>query len=158
MTTLEDRCARLLKDLRKKRGYTLTEFEEKSNGEIKAVVLGSYERGTRAISLARLEQLAELYDVPVEYFLIDQKATPEGLNSRLVFDLRTLRTLENLDESLQPVKYFLASIAKKRSDWNGEILSIRASDGEVLTMMTQIEAGKLTMLLKAYKLIVAVNN
>jgi hypothetical protein len=56
------------------------------------------------------------------------------------------------------VKYFLASIAKKRSDWNGEILSIRASDGEVLTMMTQIEAGKLTMLLKAYKLIVAVNN
>ena len=158
MTTLEDRCARLLKDLRKKRGYTLTEFEEKSNGEIKAVVLGSYERGTRAISLARLEQLAELYDVPVEYFLIDQKATPEGLNSRLVFDLRTLRTLENLDETLQPVKYFLASIAKKRSDWNGEILSIRASDGEVLTMMTQIEPGKLTMLLKAYKLIVAVNN
>jgi hypothetical protein len=76
----------------------------------------------------------------------------------LVFDLRTLRTLENLDETLQPVKYFLASIAKKRADWNGEILSIRASDGEVLTMMTQIEAGKLTMLLKAYKLIVAVNN
>ena len=158
MTNLEDRCARLLKDLRKKKGYTLTEFEEKSNGEIKAVVLGSYERGTRAISLARLEQLAELYEVPVEYFLIDHKATHEGMNSRLVFDLRTLRTLENLDETLQPVKYFLASIAKKRSDWNGEILSIRASDGEVLTMMTQIEAGKLTMLLKAYKLIVAINN
>lgn len=154
MTTLEDRCARILKELRRKKGYTLTEFEEISNGEIKAVVLGSYERGTRAISLARLEQLAQIYEVPVEYFLVDQKSN-EGLDRRLIFDLRKLRTLENLDETLQPVKYFLASIAKKRSDWNGEILSIRESDGDSLTMMTQIDPPKLSMLLKAYKLLVA---
>ena len=158
MTRLEVRCARLLKELRKKKGYTLQEFEEKSQGEIKAVVLGSYERGTRAISLARLEQLAELYEVPVEYFLADQKVSRESLDSRLVFDVRKMRTLENLDETLLPIKYFLASIAKKRSDWNGEILSIRFTDGEILTMMTQIDAGKLMMLLKAYKLIVTVND
>ena len=68
-TELEARCAALLKDLRRKKGYTLEEFERLSNGAVKAVVLGSYERGTRAISLARISQLAEIYEVPVDYFL-----------------------------------------------------------------------------------------
>ena len=134
------------------------DFEDLSGGEIKAVVLGSYERGTRAVSLARLEQLATLYEVPVEYFLIDQKRNEQVRVKRLVFDLRKVRSLENLDETLQPVKYFLASIAQKRSDWNGEVLSIRETDGDCLTMMTQIDSEKLLMLLKAYKLLVTANS
>ena len=158
MDSLDNRCARLLKELRKKKGYTLMDFEDLSGGEIKAVVLGSYERGTRAVSLARLEQLATLYEVPVEYFLIDQKRNEQVRVKRLVFDLRKVRSLENLDETLQPVKYFLASIAQKRSDWNGEVLSIRETDGDCLTMMTQIDSEKLLMLLKAYKLLVTANS
>ena len=55
---IEELCAQRLRDLRRSRGLTLDQCESMSGGVIKAVVLGSYERGTRAISLARLTQLA----------------------------------------------------------------------------------------------------
>ena len=83
-TDLELQCATLLRELRRNKGYTLDEFERLSNGAVKAVVLGSYERGTRAISLARIEQLAELYEVPVDYFFSPSTVKANSETSRLI--------------------------------------------------------------------------
>jgi transcriptional regulator with XRE-family HTH domain len=142
-TEIEDRCAHLLRELRKKKGMTLHEFEAHSNGAIKAVVLGSYERGTRAVSLARLEQLAELYGVSVEYFFTHKPVASDSRTGKLVCDLRRIKIIENLTPELTIVKQFLSVIAQRRDDWNGEVLSLRASDGEVLSMLNNLSRDEL---------------
>ena len=43
-----------LRSIRQQQGLSLQGVEEKSNGRWKAVVVGSYERGDRAISVAKL--------------------------------------------------------------------------------------------------------
>ncbi|MEI6670644.1 MAG: helix-turn-helix transcriptional regulator, partial [Actinomycetes bacterium] len=42
-----------IRQIRKSKKLTLDGVAARSNGQLKSVVLGSYERGTRAISLAR---------------------------------------------------------------------------------------------------------
>ncbi|CAN2201413.1 Cro/C1-type helix-turn-helix domain [Candidatus Nanopelagicaceae bacterium] len=134
---IEKRCAQLLRELRRKKGLTLQECEESTHGALKAVVLGSYERGHRAISLARLAQLADFYQVPIEYFFTDRHTVSSSENNRLVFDLRRIRTLTELNPTLLIVKKYLASIAARRRDWNGEVISLRSSDSEVLSLMNE---------------------
>jgi transcriptional regulator with XRE-family HTH domain len=57
-----------LRKVRKSKGLTLHQVETMSNGKYKSVVVGSYERGSRSISVNRLIELAELYDVPITEF------------------------------------------------------------------------------------------
>ena len=143
---IENRCSQLLRELRRKKGYTLEEFEKLTGGAVKAVVLGSYERGTRAISLARLQQLADFYEVPIQYFF-NEKKSESSQEARYTFDLRRIRVREELDETLIGVKRFISNIATKRSDWNGEVISIRISDSEVLALMSEFTSNQLTQLL-----------
>jgi transcriptional regulator with XRE-family HTH domain len=122
---IEDHCAAKLRTLRRSKGLTLEECEEVSQGRFKAVVLGSYERGTRAISLSKLSQLADFYDVPINYFF---SSKPDSLEGRWVFDLRRLRERNDGAFPLNFIASSLARIAELRADWAGEFLSIRASD------------------------------
>lgn len=142
-TDIEKRCAQLLRELRRKKGYTLQECEELTHGEVKAVVLGSYERGHRAISLARLQQLADFYEVPTEYFFLDSTRSNTTETGRLIFDLRRVRKLTDLHPSMERVKKYLASVAAKRGDWSGEVISIRGSDGELLSLLNEMTPSEL---------------
>ena len=54
-----------LRSIRAQQGLSLHGVEEKSEGRWKAVVVGSYERGDRAVTVAKLAELAEFYGVPV---------------------------------------------------------------------------------------------
>jgi transcriptional regulator with XRE-family HTH domain len=55
-----------LRTVRKLKGWTLREVEEYSHGDVCAIVLGSWERGTRKPSLERLLFLCnEIYRVPL---------------------------------------------------------------------------------------------
>lgn len=54
-----------LRRVRREHGLSLMNVEEKSAGLWKAVVVGSYERGDRAITVGRLCELADWYRVPV---------------------------------------------------------------------------------------------
>lgn len=68
------RLGRRLRKVRKMKGLSLTEVERISDGKWKSVVIGSYERGDRAITAVRLVELARFYKVAVSRFIID---TPE---------------------------------------------------------------------------------
>jgi transcriptional regulator with XRE-family HTH domain len=57
-----------LRKIRKSKGLSLRQVEILSNGKYKPITIGSYERGTRAISVNRLIELAELYEVPITEF------------------------------------------------------------------------------------------
>jgi transcriptional regulator with XRE-family HTH domain len=122
---IEDHCAAKLKVLRRNRGLTLEECEVASEGQFKAVVLGSYERGTRAISLSKISQLADFYEVPIAFFFSSQNISYEG---RWIFDLRRLKERNDGNFPLNFISNSLARIAELRSDWEGEVLSIRESD------------------------------
>ena len=55
-----------LRAMRLARSWSLSDVEVRSNGLLKAVVLGSYERSSRTLSVRRAIQIAELYDIPIE--------------------------------------------------------------------------------------------
>ncbi len=62
-----------LRAIRTQQGLSLHGVEDKSQGRWKAVVVGSYERGDRAVTVQRLSELADFYGVPVAELL------PEGI-------------------------------------------------------------------------------
>ena len=142
-TEIEMRCAQLLRELRRKKGLTLQECEDLTDGALKAVVLGSYERGHRAISLARLTQLADFYSVPIEYFFTEPSSKSDAGIGRLVFDLRRITSLTELQPTMASVKKFLDSIVARRRDWNGEVISLRSSDSEILSLINGIQRDEL---------------
>src|ERR1700712_2313306 len=83
-----------LRAIRAQQGLSLHGVEEKSEGRWKAVVVGSYERGDRAVTVAKLAELADFYGVPVAELLPDARATRRGSPSpKLVIDLQRLAEL-----------------------------------------------------------------
>ena len=58
-----------LRAVRKRRDLSLKAVDEQSHGRWKAVVVGSYERGDRGITVEKLDELAAFYGVPVTAFL-----------------------------------------------------------------------------------------
>ena len=136
-----------LRALRKARGWTLHDIETKSHGSIKSVVMGSYERGSRAISLARCLELANLFTIPIAELL----TPPEYQITKSLeierFDLRQSAVLAMKGGEFRSLHNFLIAIAQRRGDWNGEILSIRHSDLLPLALTLNLaESEVLTML------------
>ena len=116
-----------LRAIRTQQGLSLHGVEERSGGRWKAVVVGSYERGDRAVSVQRLSELAEFYGVPVAE-LLPEGETPAAAAApqaqRLVIDLEKLTCLP--EEQSAPLNRYAATIQSQRGDYNGRVLSIRA--------------------------------
>jgi transcriptional regulator with XRE-family HTH domain len=117
---------------------SLQEVEASSRQEFKASVLGAYERGERAISVPRLQRLAEFYQVPVDQLLprAERAATPPpgGPGTGAVtIDLSRLQSLS--DPELDILERFLSSIQMQRQDFNGKMLTIRREDLRVLACL-----------------------
>jgi transcriptional regulator with XRE-family HTH domain len=131
MTTMTADYARALggrlRSIRQQQGLSLHGVESKSKGRWKAVVVGSYERGDRAITVQKLAELADFYGVPVAELL------PNGASSasaepppRLVLDLEKLGAVPA--EKAGPLARYAAAIQAQRGDYNGRVLSIRQDD------------------------------
>ena len=142
--TPESVAARL-RTIRKSRGWTLHDIESRTAGSIKAVVMGSYERGTRAISLARALELANLFAIPISDLLNEPNLRNDESPRFRRFDQRRIGKLlsENEDERLVKLNNFLVAIAQRRGDWNGEILSLRSSDLDTLTLILEMSQNQL---------------
>jgi transcriptional regulator with XRE-family HTH domain len=143
--TPESVAARL-RTIRKSRGWTLHDIEDRSGGSIKAVVMGSYERGTRAISLARALELANLFAIPISDLLREPNLRNDENPHFKRFDQRRIGKLlsESEDERLGKLNNFLVAIAARRGDWNGEILSLRGTDLDTLTLILEMSQSQLT--------------
>jgi transcriptional regulator with XRE-family HTH domain len=122
---------------RKSRALTLHDIEQLSQGRIKAVVMGSYERGTRAISLARTIEIANLFNIPVTELISEPARVSTNSELDMVFDLRKISNLveHSSDTDLLSLSRYLKAISARRSDWNGEVLSLRKSDFDTLTLL-----------------------
>jgi transcriptional regulator with XRE-family HTH domain len=123
-----------LRAIRMQQGLSLHGVEERSAGRWKAVVVGSYERGDRAVTVQRLAELADFYGVPVSELLprsVPDDARPD--TPRIVIDLERLQTVSV--ERAAPLIRYAAAIQRQRGDYNGRVLSIRADDLRSLAAM-----------------------
>ena len=123
-----------LRAIRMQQGLSLHGVEQKSQGRWKAVVVGSYERGDRAVTVQRLAELADFYGVPVTELLPD--ASPAAAAEpppRLVIDLERLQVVPA--EKAGPLARYAATIQAQRGDYNGRVLSIRTDDLRTLAVI-----------------------
>jgi transcriptional regulator with XRE-family HTH domain len=132
-----------LRAIRTQQGLSLHGVEEKSQGRWKAVVVGSYERGDRAVTVQRLSELADFYGVPVNELL------PEGHtgmviepSSRIVIGLEQLSSVPA--DKAAPLARYAATIQSQRGDYNGRVLSIRHEDMRSLAVIYDASPTALT--------------
>lgn len=120
-----------LRRVRQQQRRSLHEVEAASRGELKASVVGAYERGERTVSISRLHLLADFYRVPVTELLPDtSEATPATGPERFVIDLVAL---EGCKDEEPVLARYVDSIRARRGDYNGRVLTMRAADLEALS-------------------------
>lgn len=146
--------AQRLREIRREKGWSLNDVEILSRGSIKAVVLGSYERCDRALSIQRAIQLATFFDVPFSSLFDSPNQTQSPIKgaypAKIVLDLRALKKAG--DEFAIYID-FSKWITKQRSDWNGEVLSIRESDLDLIVILSKIGKTDVVQLLFNQKFI-----
>ena len=128
--------AQRLREIRKSKGWSLQDVEHHSNGKWKAVVIGSYERADRAISLKKAISLMQFYQVPITELFpeITTQVTARSVSVNLN------KLAESSETKSQILQRFTKSISNRRKDWNGQILTIRANDLQFLAL--QIEKNE----------------
>lgn len=141
-----------LRAIRQQQGLTLQGVEQRSAGRWKAVVIGSYERGDRAVTVTRLAELAEFYGVPISELLPSQRRHHNGdVPAKLVLDLERLRALA--DGEAAPLARYAASIQAQRGDYNGRVLSIRREDMRALAAIYDMPPSDLAMLMAHWRVL-----
>src|SRR5690242_2832093 len=109
-----------LRAIRAQQHLSLHGVERRSEGRWKAVVVGSYERGDRAVSVQRLAELAEFYGVAVGDLLPPESGSFGGASggapplSRIVLNLDRVAALD--DGQADILRRFAASIQRQRGD------------------------------------------
>ena len=132
-----------LRAIRTQQGLSLHGVEERSGGRWKAVVVGSYERGDRAVTVQRLAELADFYGVPVSALLPDAGSQPiVEAPPRLVIDLERLSSVPA--ERAGPLARYAQTIQSQRGDYNGKVLSIRQDDLRTLAVIYDQSPSVLT--------------
>ena len=156
------RVGERLRAVRKQKGMSLQAVEASSNLEFKASVLGAYERGERAISVPRLQRLAEFYNVPVDQLLprdvsgalaspgagvATETGGPEveaGAGSRAGEVERVTIDLTRVEGGASPeqelLRRYLGMIQVQRQDFNGRVLTIRAEDLRAIACLFETTA------------------
>jgi transcriptional regulator with XRE-family HTH domain len=135
-----------LRAVRSQQRLSLHGVERKSAGKWKAVVVGSYERGDRAVSVARLAELADFYGVPISELLPSDDHNGAGgrtsISGKIVLDLQRMHNVPA--EEAAPLIRYAQSIQRQRGDYGNKVLSIRGEDLRALALMFDTSLDKLT--------------
>jgi transcriptional regulator with XRE-family HTH domain len=121
---------RRLRSVRRARKLSLDEVERASGGRWSASAIGAYERGFRNLSLPRLRELADFYDVPMSILLGEAEADGRAAErvTKVVLDLGALGDIPDAAAIMR----YLRTIILERGDFNGRVLSVRRDDVRAL--------------------------
>ncbi len=109
-------------------GWSLADFELHSAGAITAVAMGSYERGTRTLSITKLLKICDIFQISLIHILAPtQELTVADSLGRHIYDLRALQGLPLSAEKTHLLAY-IHQIIRERGDWKGAVVSLRATD------------------------------
>jgi transcriptional regulator with XRE-family HTH domain len=147
-----DRLGARLRAVRRSQGLRLQDVEQLSGGRFKAVVIGSYERGDRAVSASKLVALAAFYGVPVAELLPDDE-WPRGGAREGGLALAVDR-LGDDDQEVLPLRRLVQHVQWLRGDYNGRVLSLRDDDLRTAAIALGIEPDELEGWLDEYGLLV----
>lgn len=135
-----------LRAIRMQQHLSLHGVERKSGGKWKAVVVGSYERGDRAVSVQRLSELADFYGIPVNDLLpaADAGSGERGGTplSRIVLNLDRVSNLSEAQADI--LRRFATSIQRQRGDVGARTLPVRYEDLRTLALMYDTSLETLT--------------
>ena len=139
-----------LRRIRIQRGMSLQEVQEASAGRWKAGVVGAYERGDRNVSVGRLAELADFYDVPVVELLPHDGNEPERAerHRRVVLDLHGLKEVP--EPAREPVERLASLIRSQRGDLGAQVVTVRESDLGALALLLDMPAEDLARRLRAW--------
>ena len=131
-----------LRVIRKQKRFSLQEVEAQSSQEFKASVLGAYERGERALSVPRLDRLAQFYNVPIEQLLprevtgSEAAALDSTTNKKLAIDVSKLMQLRG--SPFEMLARYLRLIQVKRQDFGGRVVTVRNDDTRAIAAMLDV--------------------
>ena len=149
--SIKNELSQLRSQLRKVRiskGLTLSQVSILSKGTISAIALGSYERGDRSISAEKLLEIAQLYQVPVSELM---SPAEKGIRSgRAIIDVKKL--VQNHDDSNDAALKIIQRIAHMRHDWNGQVISLRRSDIDLLKIFANYSDAQTNNFLDTFAL------
>ena len=130
-----------LRDVRQREGLSLQRVEQRSGGRWKAVVVGSYERGDRAVTAQKLAELARFYGVPMsELVPPDDLGSDDGVATPIVLNLDRLSVLPR--RKAGTVARYAADIAHRRGE-HGTLLTIRSTDIDSMADLCAISPPEL---------------
>jgi transcriptional regulator with XRE-family HTH domain len=127
-----------LRAVRARQHLSLQGVERKSGGRWKAVVIGSYERGDRAVSLHRLVELAGFYGVSLDELLpsgpaITQLPATTARLTKVILNVARVRELTDPDAAF--LARFIEAIRSRRHDASGDRMAIRREDLRTIALM-----------------------
>ncbi|MGK0276761.1 MAG: transcriptional regulator with XRE-family HTH domain [Ilumatobacter sp.] len=146
-----------LRVIRKQKRLSLQEVEAQSVQEFKASVLGAYERGERALSVPRLDRLAQFYSVPIEQLLprevtgAEAAAINSPINKKLAIDVSKLVQLSG--SPFEMLARYLRLIQVQRQDFNGRVITVRGDDTRAIAAMLDVPVDQVGERLAALDLL-----
>ena len=158
--TFAQHLGQRLRWVRQQRKLSLRTVARLSGNEFRISVLGAYERGHRMISVTRLQRLAELYGVSVDYLLpqvegereaadaepaeddseLERRAEDRADDPRVTLDLRRLAGLDPPTRDV--LARYLGLIQLERQDEAGYLISIRPEDMRAIACLLEATSGK----------------
>jgi transcriptional regulator with XRE-family HTH domain len=136
-----------LRAARAQQHLSLHGVQRKSDGRWKAVVIGSYERGDRAISVERLAELADFYGVAMTDLLPrssgDSGALPRSAPLAKVV-LNVARLAAVTDPEAAQFAQFVSAIQRNRGSLGGTSVAIRRDDMRTLALIYDTSEESLT--------------
>ena len=141
-----------LRGLRLSAGLTLRQVEIRSRGRWKAVVIGSYERGARHLSLKRAIELCDFYGADISALGTTSRIQTEF---KVIIDLPKLATARQLpDDFSRTLSSYANFILAQRGDVNGQVLSIRKLDLECIEIMNRMNREEVLRALQQRQLLI----
>jgi hypothetical protein len=85
----------------------------------------------------------------------DPRTNYRGDDGLAIFDLRKLRAIEStaVAPEISKLRVFVGAICARRRDWNGEVLTIRSSDLDTLTLVLEMDISEVKGLLTRSQLL-----
>jgi len=123
-----------LRRSRRARGLSLRRVASESDFLFQPSTLGGYERGERAISLARFCELARLYRVPPDQLLSEvlHRVDPD-VRREIRIDLTRLSLLP--DEPRRVLARLIDRVRGQREDYLSDVITLRQGDIETVTSL-----------------------